>query len=185
MPRPSAIDDFTPEQRKAFEDECVRRNFKDIDGLVDWLSANGMELSRSAAYRQSSKIKQRLQTLRDATDVAKMIGESVKDEGGSLNDATISLVQAGLFNIVNKMADADEDGNGNLEKQLGMLTKAAKASSELGRASIAVKKYKTEVQARLQAAAKSAEPIAKKAGLSDADWALIRGQFLGVEVETS
>lgn len=186
MPRPSAIDEFTPEQREAFRAECERRNFKDIDGLVVWLKANGMELGRSTAWREASKIKQRIQSLRDATDMSKMIGESVKDEGGSLNDATLSLIQAGLFKLSNTMIDslndqADEEATDeSMFKNLEFFAKAAKASSELGRASIAVKKYKAEVTARVESAANKVAETAKKNGLSADVVAAIRSEILGV-----
>lgn len=158
MPNVSVFDGLSTDEIARIEAEIANRNFKDYSGLSEWCKSHGWSIERGALWNRGKGIKQRLQTLRDATDMSKMIGESVKDEGGSLNDATLSLVQAGLFNIANKMIDNmnneddDENNEANLAKNLELFTKAAKASSELGRASIAVKKYKAEVQVKLDAA---------------------------------
>lgn len=188
MPNVSVFDGLSPAEIAQIEAEIANRNFKDYSGLSEWCKSHGWIIERGALWNRGSKIKERLQMLRDATDASMMIGESVKDDGGSLNDATLSLVQAGIFNVLTKIPDEDGEDKDLLDRQerlLGMFSKAAKASAEVGRASISVKKYKAEVRAKLQAAAREAEPIAKKAGLSDTDWAAIRAKFLGVEVETA
>ena len=43
-------------------------------------------------------------------------------------------------------------------------------------------KWKSIVDEKLNAAAQKSEAIAKKAGLSDEDWAKIRANFLGVGI---
>ena len=45
MPRPSLIDELSIEQRTLFESELIRRNFKDYDGLVEWLKATISQIS--------------------------------------------------------------------------------------------------------------------------------------------
>lgn len=147
MPNNSAFDDLSPAEITLIENEIKARNFKDYDGLVAFLQQQGLQLSRSALWRRGKSIKDRLQMLKDTTDTAMMIGESVKDEGGNLNDATLSLIQASLFNAVNDYID---DDNTDAEGKINTLSKAAKASSEIGRAAIMVKKYKQEVKTQLQ-----------------------------------
>lgn len=187
MPNNSVFDDLSPDEIAKIEAEIANRNFKNYSGLSEWCKSHGWSIERGALWNRGSKIKRYQQILKDATASATMIGESVKDDSGVLNDATLSLVQAGIFNVLTKIGDDDTEDQEikRQQRQLGMLSMAAKASSEVGRASINVKKYKSEVRAKLQAAALKAEPIAKKAGLSDADWSAIRAEFLGVEVATS
>jgi hypothetical protein len=179
MPRPSPIDDMTPEQRGAFESELIRRNFKDYDGLVEWLKANGLEISRSAAYRHGSKLQRRLQAVRNSTEAAKLIAEAAPDDADLRSAAVISMVQSELFDVMVTLQDLDEAEPG---ERVGLLKEAARSVLDMTKASVLQKQWAAKVQAKLQAAAVEAEPIAKKAGLSDEDWAAIRAKFLGVEV---
>jgi hypothetical protein len=179
VPRPSPIDDMTPEQRQAFDAELIRRNFKDYDGLVGWLRDNGLEISRSAAYRHGSKLQRRLQAVRNSTEAAKLIAEAAPDDADLRSAAVISMVQSELFDVMVTLQDLDEAEPG---ERVGLLKEAARSVLDMTKASVLQKQWAEKVRVKLQAAAKEAEPIAKKAGLSDADWAAIRAKFLGVEV---
>ena len=180
MPRPSPIDDLSVEQRALFESELIRRNFKDYDGFVDWLRANGLEISRSSAYRHGSKLQRRLQNVRNSTEAARLIAEAAPDDADLRSAAVISLVQSELFDVMVTLQDLDEAEPG---ERVGLLKECARSVLDMTKASVLQKQWAEKAKAKLQAAAAEAEPIAKKAGLSDSDWAAIRAKFLGVEVE--
>lgn len=182
MPRPSPIDDLSPEQRAQFESELIRRNFKDYDGLAEWLRTNGLEISRSSAYRHGSKLQRRLQNVRNSTEAARLIAEAAPDDADLRSAAVISLVQSELFDVMVTLQDLDEAEPG---ERVGLLKECARSVLDMTKASVLQKQWAEKAKAKLQAAAAEAEPIAKKAGLSDSDWAAIRAKFLGVEVETA
>lgn len=181
MPNVSVFDGLTKAEIAAIELEIENRNFKGYSELSEWCKSHGWQIERGALWTRGSKIQKRIQMLRDATDVATQIGKSVKDDEGALNDATLSIVQAGLFKLLNKMDDEAEAGEDqDLERQLDMLSKAAKATSEIGRASISVKKYKKEVQGRAELIANKVAETAKKGGLSADLVNSIKRDILGV-----
>jgi DNA-binding transcriptional regulator YiaG len=93
-------------------------------------------------------------------------------------------MQAGLFDALLEMNAANDEMDPGA--RFAMLGKAARGISQLTRASIAQKKHSNEVRAKLDAAKRKAadqvEAVAKKAGLSEEDFGLIRAQILGIEV---
>jgi len=177
MPRPSPIDDLLPEQRKAFEQELIRRNFKNYDGLVDWLKNNGMELSRSSVYRHASKIQRRLQCVKDSTEAARLIAEAAPDDADMRSAAVISLVQSELFEVMVTLQDLDES---KPEERVMLLKEAAKSVLDMTKASVLQKQWAEKVNAKLQTAAEKVAETAKKNGLSADVVAAIRSEILGV-----
>ncbi|MEC4750004.1 phage protein Gp27 family protein [Methylomicrobium sp. Wu6] len=149
MPRPSPIDDFTPEQRAAFEGELIRRNFKDYDGLVDWLKANGLEISRSAAYRHGSKLQRRLQAVRNSTEAAKLIAEAAPDDADLRSAAVISMVQSELFDVMVTLQDLDEAEPG---ERVMLLKEAARSVLDMTKASVLQKKWQADIKDKLDKA---------------------------------
>ncbi len=107
MSSPAQVDGWTPEQRADFERELIRRNFADYDGLVVWLNDNGFELSRSAAYRHATKLKRRIQAVRNSTEAARMIAEAAPDDSDLRSAAVISLVQSELFDVMVSLQDLE------------------------------------------------------------------------------
>lgn len=149
MPRPSPIDDMTPEQRAAFEGELIRRNFKDYDGLVVWLRENGLELSRSAAYRHGSKLQRRLQAVRNSTEAAKLIAEAAPDDADLRSAAVISMVQSELFDVMVTLQDLDEAEPG---ERVGLLKEAARSVLDMTKASVLQKKWQADIKDKLDKA---------------------------------
>ncbi|MDP3875862.1 MAG: DUF3486 family protein [Methylobacter sp.] len=182
MPKPSAIDSLPEEQRKLLEREMIRRNFADYDGLLIWMQDNGLEIARSSVGRYGVKLKRRIQAVKNSTDAARMIAEAAPDDSDLRSAAVISLVQSELFDVMVTLQDLDEAEPG---ERVGLLKECARSVLDMTKASVLQKQWADKAKAKLQAAAAEAEPIAKKAGLSDSDWAAIRAKFLGVEVETA
>jgi hypothetical protein len=177
VPRPSPIDDMTAEQRQAFEAELIRRNFKDYDGLVEWLKANGLEISRSAAYRHGSKLQRRLQAVRNSTEAAKLIAEAAPDDADLRSAAVISMVQSELFDVMVTLQDLDEAEPG---ERVGLLKEAARSVLDMTKASVLQKKWQQEMQQKVQAAAEKVTETARAAGVSAETIAIIRRDVLGL-----
>jgi hypothetical protein len=125
---------------------------------------------------------------RQLYQIAKTAMADNQDAEGVVREATIRTMQTRLLRLSIALRDAEEAGD-DPHLLAETSSKIAKAIADLGRTDIMSQKYKAEILKQVKqdqiAAAIAAEPIAKKAGLSDTDWAAIRAKFLGVEVETA
>ncbi|MFI3218345.1 MAG: DUF3486 family protein [Methylococcales bacterium] len=180
MPNVSVFDDMSADEIARVDAEIERRNFKNLTAISEWCKSQGWEIERGAVWTRSSKLKKRLQTLKNATDASKLIEKQVQDEGGSLHDATLSIIQAGLFDCVTNLEEANDEDDPLLRVEL--LGKAARAAADVGRASISVKKYKSEVKAKAQSVAEKVAITASKNGLSMETVELLKREILGIAV---
>lgn len=176
MPNISVFDNLSQEEIDIIEDEIKRRNFKNMTAISEWCKEHGWQIERGAIWTRSAKVKKRQQMLKEATDTALYLNEKVKDDGGSLHDATLSIIQARLFNCMNDLDD-DADPIEHVE----LLGKAARASADVSRASVSVKKYQYEAQIRknaLEEAAKRIGEAAKAQGLDESQAEFWRSKVL-------
>lgn len=146
MSRPSAFDSMPPAERLAFAQEFERRNFRDLDGMVDWLAERGYEIGRGAVWRAGSKVKRRLEAVRNSTEAARLIAEAAPDDADLRSAAVISMVQSEMFELLLNLQEADEVDN-PLER-VELMAKAARGMADLSRASIAQKKWQEQVRAK-------------------------------------
>lgn len=165
MPKPSAIDGLSPEQRAQFESELIRRNFKDYTGLVEFLAASGLEISRSSAYRHGSKLQRRLQNVRNSTEAARLIAEAAPDDADLRSAAVISLVQSELFDVMVTLQDLDE---ANPEERVGLLKECARSVLDMTKASVLQKKWQQDIERQMrQQISEEAAKVAKAEGVSE------------------
>lgn len=181
MPNVSAFDDLSPEDIQKIDAEIVRRNFKHFTEISEWCKANGWQIERGAAWGRAQTVKKNLRFVKFATEEALQIKKEIKDEGGDLHDATLSIIQARLFQSVSDLVEAD--GEDDPAQQIELLGKAARASSDISRASVSVKKWKQEIVAKarkeaLEEAAKNVEAAAKAQGLDAAQVSFWRNKVL-------
>lgn len=181
MPNNSVFDDMTPDEVAEIDAEMERRNFKKFDDLVAWCQDKGWDIKRGALWTRAQKVKKNLQIVKMVTQEAMQIKQSVKDEGGDLHDATLSLIQANLYKSVSDLVEADfeEDPMAQIE----LLGKAARASADISRSSINVKKWQQEIEAKaakkaLDEAAKRVDAAAKAQGLDESQAQFWREQVL-------
>ncbi len=146
MPKPSAIDGLSPEQRAQFDSELIRRNFKDYTGLVEFLAASGLEISRSSAYRHGSKLQRRLQNVRNSTEAARLIAEAAPDDADLRSAAVISLVQSELFDVMVTLQDLDE---AEPFERVGLLKECARSVLDMTKASVLQKQWAEKANAKL------------------------------------
>ena len=158
-----------PKAVKAWLDKALAENsFSEYESLAAELSAQGFSISKSALHRYGQDFESKLSALKMASEQARAVVAAAPDEEGAVNEALMRLVQEHLFKIL--MADG----------QSFDLPKVAKAVAELGKASIAQKKWQTEYREKAEAAASRVEKIAKKGGLNQATVDEIRREILGM-----
>lgn len=182
MPKPSVIDSLTPEQRAAFVAELTRRNFSDYDGLVAWAAEFGLEITRSAAHRYGTKVKRKLQAVKDSTEAARLIAEAAPDDADLRSAAVISLVQSELFDVMVTLQDLDD---ADPAERVGLLKEAARSVLDMTKASTMQKKWMQENEARirreaLEEAANKAADIGQRNGWSKDTVNAFKREMLGV-----
>lgn len=158
-----------PKAVKAWLDKALAENsFSEYESLAAELSAQGFSISKSALHRYGQDFESKLSALKMASEQARAVVAAAPDEEGAVNEALMRLVQEHLFKLL--MADGNTFD----------LPKVAKAVAELGKASIAQKKWQSEYREKAEAAASRVEKIAKKGGLNQATVDEIRREILGV-----
>lgn len=159
-----------PPKVKAWLDAAlVENNYSGYEALSAELKARGYSIGKSALHRYGQEFENKLSALRTASEQAKAVVEAAPDEEGAVNEALMRLVQEHLFQLM--MSD---DG-----KSID-IAKIARATAELGKATIAQKRWMAEVRSKAEAAAKAVENIAKKGGLTAQTVDDIRRQILGI-----
>lgn len=158
-----------PKAVKAWLDKALAENsFSEYESLSAELSAQGFSISKSALHRYGQDFESKLSALKMASEQARAVVAAAPDEEGAVNEALMRLVQEHLFKLL--IADGNKFD----------LPKVAKAVAELGKASIAQKKWQTEYREKAEAAASRVEKIAKKGGLNQATVDEIRREILGM-----
>lgn len=147
MPNNSVFDGLSPEEIAKIEAEIANRNFKGYSDLSDWCKSHGWEIERGALWNRGSKLKKQLQNVKNATQVAKMYVDVSADDAGALSEATLSLVQSGLFEVLSSMQEAEETDDPS--ERIKLFSTAARAAADVGRASISQKKWRIEVKTKL------------------------------------
>lgn len=168
MPPRSKVASLPKSVKIWFDKALVENNFSDYEALAEELASRGFSISKSALHRYGQDFESKLSALKMASEQARAVVEAAPDEEGSVNEALMRFVQEHLF----KMLLADE---GKFDPY-----KMAKAVAELGKASVAQKKWQTEYREKAEAAASRVEKIAKKGGLNQATVDEIRREILGM-----
>lgn len=139
MPRRSKVKQLPVEVKRWLDESLAENNFSDYELLADELQQRGYAISKSALHRYGQDFEVRLSALKMASEQAKAVVLAAPDEEGAVNEALMRLVQEHLFKLL-----MTEDGKMDLPK-------VAKAVAELGRASIAQKKWTAENRAAVRA----------------------------------
>jgi hypothetical protein len=172
----------------------INSAFSDLDNLADWLNEklveHGLEItiSRSGLGRHSVQLRKKWEQddakKRQFLEFAKASVEANQDAETVLNEYLRQKVYTRMLrinDIIEDLEDTEEDLNP--EQLVNLVMKLAKALKDLGQQGISSQKFKDEIKQRIVQAEKAAEKQAIKQGLSDEDWAAIRANFLGVDVE--
>ncbi len=167
----SKVHALPPELKEWLDAELVRRGFGDYVQLAADLKARGAEVSKSALQRYGSPFERRMAQLKMASEQARAMVDAAPDDEDALGSAVVRLAQEKIFSILMELDIDAEDVDVN---------KLFKNAAEIGKASVAQKKWRMEVQAKVKEAAANVEKIAKKGGLSADSVQQLRREILGI-----
>ncbi|MDF0606642.1 DUF3486 family protein [Neisseriaceae bacterium TC5R-5] len=179
MARRNSIEQLPKAVRDWLDKALIAGNFSGYQMLETALRERGCSVSKSAIHRYGQKIERRFAAIKASTEAARMLTEGAADDQDARSEAVIALVQTELFESIVNLQEAGEEGI-KPEERIDLLSKAAKNIATLARASVNQKKFRLEVQARVQAAAAAVDKVVKTGGLSDDAAEAIRRQILGI-----
>lgn len=170
MPRRSKVEQLPAEVKTWLDDALVANNFGKYRMLAEELKKRGCNLSKTALHRYGQDFEERLKTLRLVTEQARAVVKASPDDDGAVNDALVRLTQQKLFDLM-MVLEVDPDG--------ADLPKLARAIAELGKASVAQKKWQAEARKKaIEEAANRIESAAEARGLNKDEVHFWRDQVL-------
>lgn len=142
MGRRSAILTLPAEVKAWLDGALVEGNFSGYEALAEELKTRGCEISKSAVHRYGQAFEDRLKALRMVTEQARAVVEHSPDDEDAVNQALVRLTQEKVFSVLMDMeVDVDKID----------LSKLTRSIADLSRASITVKRYATEMRAKIAA----------------------------------
>lgn len=172
MPRRSKVEQLPAEIKAWLDQALAQNNFSEYELLSAELKKRGCEISRSSLHRYGQEFEERLKTLRMVTEQARAVVQASPDDDGAVNDALVRLTQEKMFGILMEI---------NVDPDTVDLAKLARAVAELGKASVAQKRWQMEARKQaLEEAAKEAGIAAKSVGLTDDAVEQIKRRILGI-----
>ena len=177
MPPRSAINLLPEAIRLELDKKLISGGFSDYVKLADWLETQGWKLSKSTVHRYGQAFEDRIEALRLATGQAKALVEASPDDEGATSEALMRLVQEKLFKVLLDFEVTDPS-----KLNLGGM---AKAIAELGRTTIAQKKWQAEVREQVRAEIVAEQSAAlssavKSGGLTKESADIFRREILGL-----
>ena len=172
MPRRSKVEQLPPEIKAWLDQALVQNNFSQYELLSAELKKRGCEISKTGLHRYGQEFEERLKTLRMVTEQARAVVQASPDDDGAVNDALVRLTQEKMFGILMEI---------NVDPDTVDLAKLARAVAELGKASVAQKRWQMGARKQaLEEAAKEAGIAAKSVGLTDDAVEQIKRRILGI-----
>ena len=172
MPRRSKVEGLPPDVKAWLDQALAENNFSGYELLAAELARRGYGIGKSSLHRYGQDFEERLKALRSVTEQARAVVQASPDEDGAVNDALVRLTQEKMFSILMDM---------QVDPEAVDLPKLARAVAELGKASVAQKRWQMEARKQALAdAAKEAGAAAKSVGLTDDAVAQIQRRILGM-----
>ncbi|HHE9972438.1 TPA: DUF3486 family protein [Haemophilus influenzae 10810] len=144
----SSIEQLPEDVRRWQERALTENGFAGYVELEKLLKDKGYSISKSAIHRYGQKIEGRLKAIKESAEIAKLITESVDDDGDSQSDALMRLVQTDLMNILIESRNTEELSVKDKIKLFGNIGKNIAAMTS---ASVKLKQYQAEHKAKLLA----------------------------------
>jgi hypothetical protein len=151
--------------------------------LAKWLGDNGFAISHAAIHKYGQKFERRLEAVRIATEQARVVCESFKDDDQQMQSALLRLVQTRVFEVLQA---ANERPKGTRAKAGAValtpvnISGLARSVSGLVRAEVEHLKWRERARAALAAAGGKLEE-ARREGLSETMADSIRSVLLDIE----
>lgn len=174
----SKVRELPEEIRAELDRRLADSGFRGYVALERWLRSRGFEIGKSSIHRYGQRLERSLAAVKASTEAARAIASAAPDDADERSAAVMSILQTEIFNTLVALQELrDED---DPDQRLKTLSRVTQAVSHLARASVSQKRWLVEVKARAEAAAKTAQNIAKKGGLSEEAAAEIRRAILGI-----
>ena len=164
-----------PQLKEWLDAEMLRRGFADYLQLAADLKARGADVSKSALHRYGSTFEKRMAQLKMASEQARALVDAAPDEEDKLGSAVVRMTQEKIFGLLMELEidAADVDVN-----------KLFKNAAEIGKASVAMKRFSLEARAEIRRqaladASEQAAAAAKKQGLSATGVVALREAIMG------
>lgn len=185
MPSVSKIQQLPVEVKAWLDAQLVANAFGNYDELTeqlnDKLAAHELELtvSRSGLGIYGKTLKDRIEKIRSSTAAAKLLNETMDDEGDALGMANVAMAQDLIFQLMNKYDPDDKEKPISVDE----ISKLFRALGNISRASLPQKKWSKMVREEIaRKTAAVAEEISSVAGLTEEAAAIIRAKILGIKV---
>ena len=182
----SKINQLPSEVKAWLDHQLVKNGFGNYDDLTaqlnEKLAEHNLEVSvsRSGLGVYGKKIKDRIEKIRASTEAAKLLNETLDDDGDALGMANVALAQDLIFQLMNQYDPDDEDHKINV-KEISVLFHAL---SNLSRTSLPQKQWAKKVREELERKTnEAADEIQAEAGLTDDQAAIIRRKILGLKID--
>jgi hypothetical protein len=142
--------------------------FQSFRILSDWFAEKGYEISHTALSKYRLKFDRRLESIRLASEQARIVCEQFKDDDVNMQGALLRLVQTHLFEMLSavKEEEISTTGQGAQEKIAPInITALARSVSGLVRAEAENRKWAERTRAAVAVAATKVDEAREK-GLS-------------------
>ena len=112
MPPRSKVAQLPADMREWLHKALVDRAFGDIVALTEELNAKLKEggvaiyVGKSAVGAESQKVKRAQETIKAATEAAKIISESSRDDGNTRGEAVMALIETEMFECILQIREA-------------------------------------------------------------------------------
>lgn len=139
--------------------------------LSDWFSENGYEISHAALHKYGQKFDRRLESIRLATEQARIVCAQFKDDDVQMQTALLRLVQTQLFEVLSAVNQRTTSGpsNGGAEKIAPVnITALARSVSGLVRAETENRKWAERARVAVATANKKLDEAREKGLSTDA-----------------
>lgn len=172
MPERSLVLKLPAEVKSWLDKALIDGNFSGYEALSEALKEKGYSISKSSIHRYGKEFEENLAAIKLATEQAKAIVESSEDDAGNMNEALLRLVQQKAFQVLTKLETDD----------VKSLTSLGQMAGNIAKSSVAVKKYASDVKARISAKLAELEEKSadRKNGLDADTLRKIREEIYGI-----
>lgn len=141
MPRRSKVLTLPPQLKEWLDGEMLRRGFADYEQLATDLKARGADLGKSTLHRYGSAFEKRMAQLKMASEQARALVDAAPDEEDKLGSAVVRMTQEKIFGLLMEIDVDAEDVD---------INKLFKNAAEIGKASVALKRFSMEARAAIK-----------------------------------
>lgn len=171
----SKVATLPPELKEWLDAEMMRRGFADYVSLAADLKAKGADVSKSALHRYGTQFERRMAQLKMASEQARALVDAAPDDEDKLGSAVVRMTQEKIFGLLMEIDVDAEDVD---------INKLFKNAAEIGKASVALKRFSMEARAEIRRqaladASEEAAAAAKKQGLSEVGVSALREAIMG------